>query len=307
MNLLNIKKNKNIFVLALISALASVLFSFMGAPFMRALFVSTKSWVFWITGGSVVGVMLLAGVTNYKIAETAVYVAAVWVTLGAYSELEKNGVNWLGASLISVSAGFLLSISGYFLILKNLTTSDLLSELVEPLRLALNETPGELVKFLPGLLVASLTTSLALGFAFEAKILKIFKIQHERVASRLNGLEFRLPSGAIWIALFAALYTVLASPFRIAVLNSMFSEYSDGQLLLQVLCINLLIVLIAAFFFQGIAIIESIFRIYQVGRFTRTITYVLIALQLTPFVVFVGFVDYWADFRKLVSKKIKTT
>ncbi len=313
MSLLKKQKNKNVVVLAIFSAIASVLFSFFGAPFMRALFISTKSSVFWATAVLIVGIMLVAGTTNYKISETAVYVGAIWMTLGAYSELESRGVRWVGASLISLSSGLLFALAGYFLILKNLTTTDLLAEMVEPLRIAVNKAspdnqqePGFFIKVLPGIFVASLLAALALSFAFEAKIIKVFKIQHERVASGLRWLEFRLPDATIWIALCAALYTEFSS-VRIAVLNSLFSGFSSGQVFLQYLSINLLIVLTVAFFFQGIAIIESLLRHYRLGLFTRIITYVLIILQLAPFVVFVGFVDYWADFRTLVRKKIKTT
>lgn len=292
MNLLKTQKNRNVFVLAIVSAVASVLFSFMGAPFMRALFISTKSRVFWITASLLIGTLLALGITNYKIAETAVYAGAVWMTLGAYSELEKRGISWVKSSLISLSAGLLLAIFGYLLILKNLTTIDLLGEMVEPLRVAISKVTLEpqkqefFVKVLPGIFAAGLVASLAFSFAFEAKITKMFKIKHERVASGLRWLEFSLPSPAIWTALFAMLIC----------------EFISEQSLLFSISLNLLIVLTAAFFFQGVAVAESILRVYRFGVFARMVTYILIVLQLAPFVVFVGFVDFWADFRRLIRK-----
>jgi hypothetical protein len=33
--------------------------------------------------------------------------------------------------------------------------------------------------------------------------------------------------------------------------------------------------------------------------------YLLVVLQMAPFIVFVGFVDYWVDFRRLVRRKTK--
>lgn len=292
------KQNKNVLALALVSAIASILFSFMGAPFLRALFVSTKSRVFWATAALLTGAMLVAGVSNYRISETAVYVGATWMTLGAYSELERRGVNWRKASLFSLIVGLLFALAGYFLILKHLATKDVLSELVEPLRLAVNqafpESPfeyGSLVKYLPGVFVASLFGSLALSFAFEAKVTKMFKIKRERVASGLRWLEFRLPDMMMWLSLSALLVLGLNLQNEI----------------IKTASINILIIATAAFLFQGLTVIEFLVRFYRFGLFTRAMTYILIFLQLTPLVVFVGFVDYWFDFRRLVRKKIKTT
>lgn len=298
MDLLKSEKNKSVLVLALISAAASVLFSFFGAPFMRALFVSSRSRNFWTTAAVLMAVMLVAGLKNHKIMETAVYVGSIWMTLGTYSELEKRGISWLSSGSVSICAGFLFALAGYFLVLKNLTTSDLLAEIVEPLSVALNKAipenspaPGTLVKFLPGIFIASLFGSLAVGFAFEDRVTKLFRIQRERVASGLRWLEFRLPSVCIWTALVAILY----------------AELNSGPALFQTLSLNILIVLTVAFFFQGIAIIAALLRVYKVSPLFRTITYLLIFLQLAPVIVFVGFADYWADFRRLVLKKTKTT
>lgn len=292
MNLLKIQKNRNVFVLAIVSAMMSVLFSFMGAPFLRALFISTKSRVFWITAILLVGTLLVAGATNYKIAEAAVYAGATWMTLGAYSELEKRGISWAKSGLISLSAGLLLASAGYFFILKNLTTTDLLGEMVEPLRAAINKVTSEpkernfYVRVLPGIFVSGLIASLAFSFAFEAKVAKMFKIQHERVVSGLRWLEFSLPGPAIWTALFALLIC----------------EFDTKESLLFSISLNILIALTVAFFFQGVVVVESMLRGYRFGMFGRIVTYVLIILQLAPFVVFVGFVDYWANFRRLVRK-----
>lgn len=269
---------------------------------MRALFVSTKSRVFWTTAVLLVGLMLVAGLaglqSNYKIAETAVYVGAIWMTLGTYSELERRGTNWRGAGLISLFAGVLLAVAGYFLILKNMVAADMLSETLEPLRTAMNKAfpnnqlePGTLVKYLPGFFTASLFGSLAMGFIFETKVTKMFKIQRARVASGLRWLEFRLPDTVIWLTLASLL---------ILGLNS-------NQEILKTAGINFLIIAAVAFLFQGLAVVEFMTRFYRFGPFARMATYVLIVLQLAPFVILVGFVDYWADFRKLVRKKLKTT
>lgn len=298
MSLLNLQKNKGVILLALISAFASVTFSFMGAPFLRALSVSARSAVFWTTATVLILALFAAGIADYKISETAVYVGAIWMTLGSYSELEKRGVNWRSASFFAITTGTLFALAGYFLILKNLGSGEALKELVEPLYAAIKKavpasemsTEG-IIQLLPGILVGSLIGSLALGLIFETKVAKMFGIKRERVASGLRWLEFKAPDVVIWTTLVAALIC----------------ETAQSESIYVMLCLNVLIVSITVLFFQGLTVVEFLLRYYKLSFFTRAITYILIILQLAPILVFVGFVDYWADFRKLVRKKSKIT
>ena len=297
MSLLNIQKNKNVLLLALISAFASVTISFLGAPFLRALSVSARSRVFWATATVLIGALLAAGIADFKLSQTAIYVGAIWMTLGSYSEFEKRGVNWRTAASYAVGTGTLFALAGYFFILKGMGTSDALNELVEPLNAAIGKSfPGttvtadQIIQLLPGALIGSLVGALALGLIFETKVAKIFGIRRERVASSLRWLEFRAPDAVIWISLVAALFSELAS------------KHFAG-----IVCLNILIVSVTVLFFQGLTVIEFVMRYYKLSFFTRAMTYLLIILQLAPILVFVGFVDYWADFRKLVRKKSKIT
>lgn len=302
MNIVNTRKNKSLVALALISAVMSVLFSFMGAPFLRAFANATPSRFFWLTAGLLVGTMFvlgLLGLQNYKISETAVYVGAIWMTLGSYSELEKRGTGWRMAGLFSLLSGLLFAFAGYFLILKNLGSSDVLTEMVEPLKTAwVKAFPDSslqtenLAVYIPGVFAASLLGALTLGFVFETKVARLFNLKRERVASSLRWLELRLPDAVIWLTLFAALLTM----------DLMTGSAASW---LKTISINWLIFAAVAFFIQGLTVTEFMMRFYRFGPFTRLITYLLIALQLAPFVAFAGFVDYWADFRRLVRKKTK--
>lgn len=302
MSTINTRKNKSLFALALISAVMSVLFSFMGAPFLRAFANATPSRFFWLTAGLLVGTMFflgLLGLQNYKISETAVYVGAIWMTLGSYSEFEKRGTGWRMASLFSLLAGLVFAFAGYFLILKNLGSSDVLTELVEPLKAAWvkafpesNLQTENMAVYIPGVFAASLLGALALGFVFETKVARLFNLKRERVASSLRWLELRLPDAVIWLTLFAVLF-------------SLDLMTGSAAIWLKTVSINWLIFAAVAFFIQGLTVTEFMMRFYRFGPFMRLITYLLIALQLAPFIAFAGFVDYWADFRRLVRKKTK--
>ena len=296
MTMLNAQRNKNVLLLALVSVVASVMFSFLGAPLLRAFSVTTKSLVFWATAVFLIAALLVAGNTDFKVSQTAIYVGAIWMTLGSYNELEKRGVNWRATGFFAILAGSLFALAGYFLVLKNLGSIEAVKEMLEPLIAAFAKsapsasiTADDLISILPGVFTGSLVGALALGLMLESKAAKIFGVKRERVASSLRWLEFRAPDALIWTTLVAVLLSVVTqSPW-------------------QILSINILFVTLTVFFFQGLAVVEFSMRYFRLGFFTRAMTYLLIILQLAPIVVFVGFVDYWADFRKLIRKKSKTT
>lgn len=296
MSLLNAHKNKNLLLLALVSVVASVMFSFLGAPLLRAFSVTTKSVVFWATAVLLIAALLVAGNTDFKISQTAIYVGAIWMTLGSYNELEKRGVNWRMTGLFAVLTGTLFALAGYFLVLKDLGSIEAVKEMLEPLIAAFAKsapnasiTADDLVSLLPGIFMGSLVGALALGLMLESKAAKIFGVKRERVASSLRWLEFRAPDAVIWTTLITALIA------------------ATSQTIWQTLSLNILFVTLTVFFFQGLAVVEFSMRYYRLGFFTRAMTYLLIILQLAPILVFVGFVDYWVDFRRFIRRKSKTT
>ena len=73
----------------------------------------------------------------------------------------------------------------------------------------------------------------------------------------------------------------------------------------KTIALNGLIVLMMIYFFQGIAIVSFFFEKKQVPRFARVMLYALLVLQEVLLVVIaIGFIDVWANFRKL--EKIKS-
>lgn len=75
--------------LAAVTTAALLMFSFFGAPFVRVLASTVRSSVFWC-----VGVLLVATLFVFNLSIASIYVGAVWMTLGFYSELEKRGLSW---------------------------------------------------------------------------------------------------------------------------------------------------------------------------------------------------------------------
>jgi len=294
---INVQKKKNVIWLAITSVIASVLFSFLSAPFLRTLSVTVKGRIFWLIGTVLVASLFAIGTQNYLVSETAVYVGATWMTLGAYSELEKRGINWKVSGLFSLVIGLLFALAGYFLVMKNQSSEDVLQRIVEPLRKATTEmypnfdmTHLKFENFILGMLGGFLASAILVSIIFEPKIARLFNIKRERFVTGLRWLEFRLPDAVIW--------TVLISVFVLV------QNWVDLEQL-RILAINLLLVFMAPLFFQGVAVVEFLLRISRSGPIMRSITYMIMILQLMPFVVLLGLVDYWADFRRLLRKRTK--
>ena len=281
---------KKVFTLAALSALMSLAFSFMSAPFVRVLAI-TKSRFFWLTG-----LIFLTTLLFLKMYLVLVYVGALWMTLGLYSELEKRGVDWKKSSVLSLFSGLIFGVASFLLITRRSLEHDLVKQATEPLMMSLKQIlpdktlqAADVIVYMPGLLVSALVSALAVALIFESQIFQIFKLKREKVASGLRWLEFRVPDLFIWITLFSFL----------------FSFIDLSMPLLQIGAINIAVVSVVVFFFQGITVFEYATRIYRMGRITKMLLYFLLVAWALPAVVVLGFADYWLDIRRFMRKRIK--
>ena len=85
-----------------------------------------------------------------------------------------------------------------------------------------------------------------------------------------------------------------------------FSLFVPDFSVIHVIALNLLVVLSACYFAQGLAVIGFFFHKNKVPRFLRGLTYVLIVFQqiFTLLVVGLGLFDLWGDFRRLSKDKL---
>ena len=284
--------NKKYFLLAAVSAAMSIVFSVMSAPFIRVL-AATKSKIFWL-----VGIVFVSSLFFLKMNLVAIYVGAIWMTLGLYSELEKKGITWKKSGALSVFAGVAFGAISFLAITKWSVDHELFKQVIDPLMVSLKQVlPDEnfetkaVMMFMPGLLASALISALAVSLVFEAQIFQAFQIKRERLASGLKWLEFRLPDMFIWVSLFSFLFSVVETPYEF----------------LQVIAINLAVVSIVSFFFQGISVFEFAMRIFRVGRITKLLLYLLIITWALPVITVLGFADYWVDFRRHMRKKVKVS
>lgn len=278
--------------LAAVTAAVLLMFSFLGAPFVRVLAATVRSLVFWC-----VGVFIVATLFVFNLSIASVYVGAVWMTLGFYSELEKRGTSWKKTGLLALLAGLLFTVISVFAITKSsVAGADLVKNFMLPLQEAMKQvmTAEEFLKFditqyQLGIFSALLVSAIAFSFIFESRIFSLFNLRREKISSSMRWIEFRVPDLFIWFALFGFLFSLV--DFKIPHL--------------KIAAINFSIFSTVVFFFQGISVVEFMTRIYRIGLFSKIAVYILILGWLGPAVSAVGLLDYWVNFRKMVRKKIK--
>jgi uncharacterized protein YybS (DUF2232 family) len=138
-----------------------------------------------------------------------------------------------------------------------------------------------MLQLLPGLLFLSfafivLINILYLGRRFPERRSRWFTLQNLR--------EWKGPEPLVW-----------------GLIGCGFALFIPGQDVLRQIASNLLLVIGACYFAQGLAVIAYFFHKNKVPRFLRGMTYVLIIFQqiFTLLVVGLGLFDLWGDFRRL--------
>lgn len=271
---------------ALAAVLLTLLTGVFGAPFVRLLRHSQGGPVFWALGAVITALFFGTGA-----GAAGVFVASVWITVGAYSEFENRGWGWKRASALSLSLGALAGAAAFAALLKQagIVTWDafvaLVSEktaLVLPPDLASTADISVLVQQIPSAWVILLVLCLGNALIFERRLFAWFGLPRERVASGLRLLEFRLPDPLLWITLTAFLVTMVNF---------------DSKALAAVGA-NVVNVSVVLYFFQGLAVLEVLLNSMRAGAFMRMAVYVILVGQLFFVLSAVGLIDFWVDFRR---------
>lgn len=277
-------------LLAALSTILSVVTVVMGAPVLRVLRKAYGPVAFWTTG-----LLLVVSLWFLKTQELAVYIASVWMTLGAYVELEHKGLGWWRAGLASLSLGTSTALLGGSWVFK-IRGLDAMTELqkfaekfvgnIKQVNPQIEIDAMTLVQQIPSAIVVVLTIALGFGLIFESRAFSLSNLPRVKVATQLKLLEYRVPEFYIWIAMTAFLLTMV----------------SFGGRFISILALNVTNVSVVLYFFQGLAVTEKFLNTIKAGFFTRFLTYFLFVGQLFAVVSAIGLVDYWVDFRSRFQK-----
>lgn len=273
-----------------LSILLSMLTVVLGAPLLRVLRKAYGPLAYWILGLLVTGAAWLLNAQPL-----ALFLGSVWMTLGAYMEMEQKGFGWWISGLLSLSAGSLATGLGIFMALKinGINTYAEVLKLVETFSRRVSEMnpavkldPEILAQQIPSAIVIVLMLALGLGLIFERRVFSWLNLPHEKISSQLKLLEYRVPDYLIWVAMTAFLLTMV----------------SFGGKAIAILAVNIVNVAIVLYFFQGLAVLEVFLNSIRAGAFTRVLTYIILVGQLLLVLSVIGMIDYWVDFRGRIRK-----
>jgi hypothetical protein len=278
--------------LTVLAAVLAVVFSFLGAPLLRVIHNVAGSKFYWIWG-----LVIATALSVIGLAPVAFLIFAIWLAVGLYGELEARGHVGFGAAAVSTMAGTLVATEGPVVLFRFLGY-DLTEALRESLDNVLKQIPSTqepsswlagvkidadfLIGQLPSMMAILVLTSLAFALILDRRVAFLAGLRFERVAAHLRLLEFRMPDWMIWIAMLSFLLSFL----------------KVGIPLVSTVALNFFNVLVAAYFFQGLAVLEAAFASFRVGMFLRMMIYVFVVGQLFFLLSLVGLIDYWVDFRR---------
>ena len=140
------------------------------------------------------------------------------------------------------------------------------------------------------LLPALIFMSLALIVLFNVLLLcRRFPERRKQWLRVENLREWKGPESTVW-----------------ALIACGFALFIPGMEFVQVIAVNVLVIVGACYFAQGLAVVAYFFHKNNVPRFLRGLTYLLIVFQqiFTLLVTGLGLFDLWGDFRRLDKNKL---
>lgn len=283
------------FLLLFSSVFATVVFNFLGAPFLRVLRNQFGSAKYWFSG---VGLAALIVVANESLAIYAFLLFSLWITVGLYQELEERGRGNFWTAILSALAGGGLNILGpkYW---AQAFDQDLTETIRQSLQGVLNQMAVNrpdiqdmgvnvdgIVNQLPSVVIILHIVALAFALMLDRKVGILLGLRVEKIASQIKLLEFRTPDTVIWITMFSFLLSFL--------------NLENAQV--NTIALNVFNVMMGIYFFQGLAVLEVSFLVFRVGNLFKFLIYLLVVGQLFFLLSIVGVMDYWLDLRRRLKR-----
>jgi MFS family permease len=275
-------------LLAIWSALVTVLTFVLGGAVLRGLRVYAGENIYWLAVMLLTGVFAGFGFFTYA----AIYFGSA-LLIGVFSDLEERGFDYFKAGLgaiviLSLLAGGAFAFwlahqsSGWFDVLVTRIEQPISQLLPADQKLPL--AIGDILRQAPSLFVMLFVFSLFFALLLERRILKRLGKEQETERKLLN---FKVPDLLIFL-LIPSLFAV-------------FGQIKDVTL--HTVSLNVFNVCLLLYFFQGMAVLSVFFGRMKMSPFWQIVLTVFLALQLFVFVGLVGVMDYWMDFRKRMKSR----
>ncbi len=278
------------FLLLTTSALMTLLTIVLGALPLRLLRVNYSAALYWAGCIAIAGALLASG----QILMSAAF-ATLTLLIGIYSEAEKQYSDTFVAGSVAVLATSGL-VTAAVAIWSDVTKTNLIqavkqvAEAITARALEMNpqlEVKADVLAWqAPSFVVVVMILALGIALMWERRGRRWFGLK-EAVTKPKSLLAFHVPAPLVWVAIASA--------------AAAFIQHDTNWA--QVLGLNILNIVVAIYFLQGMAVIGNVFQTFKVSPFWQTLWYIMLFLQLFPIVAFVGFVDFWFEFRERLKKK----
>jgi hypothetical protein len=290
-------------LLLIVSAALSTLTVVFGAAPMRVSRQVFGRLAFWV--GHLLVALALMFVPDMS--AYALVFLSLTVLVGVYGEVEECGSSIfvsgatallasMGSVALAASSWFYLAKSNIIIHLSPSIQPQQLMQMIKAQMVPIAERLGSLnsqiqvdadalIQQLPSGIVILMLSALLIALVWERRFYSWFKLPRVVAISEL--LAFRVPDLTVWVAMLVIL--------------GAFVHHGIGWL--EIVSVNFLNVFVIIYFFQGLAVVSSVFKVFRVHPLWQGFWYLLIVLQLFLLVSLVGFADYWVEFRQRFSPK----
>lgn len=262
-------------------AFCSLFFSFLAAPALRVVEQRISRVFYWSYG--LLWLLLMWHPATFML---GLLLLKIWFVIGIYGELEfkfalrpylNMSLSALGSTLLVVCLGYWIANSIHF---------DVLSEVEKSMGPLLKGTASEwlpvsFISLVPAILFFLNLSNLVFAIALDRRFSEILSIPFSVPVKHPRLLDFRASEFLIW-------------PFLLTLFGAF---YKGTPELASKIMMNLMISFAGIFFFQGLAVVESLLYAIRAGLLVRILVYVLLVGQMFLLLVAIGLVDYWVDIR----------
>lgn len=223
---------------------------------------------------------------------------ALCLLIGSYRELEERQLTIFRAATFSILSTAGLSVFGTwaFTTLKGVSLHKMLTSSAAPLIEQMKDVPNfegistqQFLWHVPSAIVITLMLALFVSLT----VSRAPRSQSEFLKMRM----FSLPDWVIWVFIAS-----LGIAFVPTVGESLYPQNSEA---IHMISMNILFVTLAAYFFQGLAVLTHFLDRLGLFGFWRLLAYFLAFFQLFIFVSGLGILDYWFDFRLQPSRNYR--
>lgn len=274
------------------SAMLTILTIILGALPLRLLRVSFGAALYW--SGSVAISAALAASGEHLMGAAF---ATLTLLIGIYSEAEKqyDGTFSPGAIAVLATSGLLAAAVAVWSDVTNTNLFQAIKEVAQTIAnraIEMNpqlEMKADVIAWqAPSFIMVVMILALGAALMWEHRGRRWFGMT-EPAAKPKNLIAFRVPASFVWIAIASGAAALIQHNVQWA----------------QILGMNVLNVMVALYFLQGMAVVGHMFKTFKVSPFWQTLWYIILFVQLFPLVAFVGFADFWFEFRERTKKTKK--